>query len=55
MKFVLNYDNVFDYLIKHDLWDFPEKTQQYRYPKSRTQVERIAAKNFNLLVTLPEG
>lgn len=47
MKFVLSSQNVYDYLIEHGLCD--------RSHKSPTRIERVAAKNFNLLVTLPEG
>ncbi|NEO97895.1 MAG: aminoglycoside phosphotransferase family protein [Symploca sp. SIO2E9] len=47
MKFVLSSQNVLDYLIEHGLSDCSQK--------STSQVEFIEAKNFNLLVTLPEG
>lgn len=46
MKFVLSSQNVLDYLIEHGLSDCSQK--------STSQVELIEAKNFNLLVTLPE-
>jgi serine/threonine protein kinase len=47
MKFVLSSQNVYDYLIERGICD--------RSQESPSQVDRVAAKNFNLLVTLPEG
>ena len=46
MKFMLSSQNVYDYLIKQTVAD--------RFPET-PMVEQIPAKNFNLLVTLPEG
>lgn len=48
MKFVLSSQNVYDYLIENRLCDRADD-------KSQIEVERISAKNFNLLVTFPEG
>ncbi|MEM6404612.1 MAG: aminoglycoside phosphotransferase family protein, partial [Cyanobacteria bacterium P01_D01_bin.116] len=47
MTLRLNRDNVFDYLVEHELC----KSPQQRLNK----VESLAAKNFNLLVTLGDG
>jgi len=46
MTFLLNSHNVFDYLVEHG---FCTQSAQ-----SRSQVEPIAAKNFNLLLSLPD-
>ncbi|MEQ9234019.1 hypothetical protein [Coleofasciculus sp. E2-BRE-01] len=42
MPFLLNSENIFDYLVEHQLAPQPDKAM--------SQVEPIAAKNFNLLV-----
>ena len=47
MTFVLSSQNVSDYLIEHGLCD--------RSQASPSHIERLLAKNFNLLVTLPDG
>ncbi|MEH2072415.1 MAG: aminoglycoside phosphotransferase family protein [Nostoc sp.] len=47
MTFILNSNNVFDYLIEHDLFTQSEQ--------SLTKIEAIAAKNFNLLLSLSDG
>jgi hypothetical protein len=47
MTFVLSSQNVFDYLIEHGLC-----TQE---DKANNKIERKAAKNFNLLLTLADG
>ncbi|WP_414620015.1 phosphotransferase family protein [Calothrix sp. CCY 0018] len=47
MKSKLNRDNVFDYLVEHELCKSPQQTLN--------NIEPIAAKNFNLLVTLADG
>lgn len=46
MTFILNSQNVFDYLVEHDLCNPSEETI--------SKVEPIAAKNFNLLVTFAD-
>ena len=55
MKFVLNSRNVYDYLVENGLCDSLQKGEPYPSQASQSNVERISAKNFNLLVTLPEG
>lgn len=47
MKYLLNSSNVFNYLAKLDLLNITES--------SLCKIELIEAKNFNLLVTLPNG
>lgn len=47
MTFVLSSQNVFDYLIEHQLCS--------EEARSNSQIELKYAKNFNLLVTLPTG
>ncbi len=47
MQLILNHENVFDYLVEHDLYKSPQEILN--------NVEVIAAKNFNLLVTLADG
>ncbi|BAY10904.1 aminoglycoside phosphotransferase family protein [Calothrix sp. NIES-2098] len=47
MTFLLNSHNVFDYLTKHHLYTQIEKDQ--------IEIELKAAKNFNLLLTLPNN
>ncbi len=47
MTLKLNRENVFDYLLKHELCKSPQQTIN--------NIEPIAAKNFNLLVTLADG
>ncbi|MEO1430178.1 MAG: aminoglycoside phosphotransferase family protein [Cyanobacteria bacterium J06632_19] len=47
MTLKLNRDNVFDYLVQHELCKLPQQTIN--------NIEPIAAKNFNLLVTLADG
>ena len=47
MTLKLNRDNVFDYLVEHELCKSPQQTLN--------NIEPIAAKNFNLLVTLSDG
>lgn len=46
MTFILNSQNVFDYLVEHDLCNPSEETI--------SNIEPVAAKNFNLLVTLAD-
>ena len=46
MKFVLSRQNVYDYLIENGICNPDQKN---------THIEQVEAKNFNLLVTLPEG
>ncbi len=55
MKFVLNSQNVYDYLVENGLCDSRQEAEQYTSQTSQSNIERISAKNFNLLVTLPEG
>ncbi|MDE5098476.1 MAG: aminoglycoside phosphotransferase family protein, partial [Trichodesmium sp. St16_bin4-tuft] len=55
MKFVLNSRNVYDYLVENGLCDSLQEGEPYPSQNSQSNVERISAKNFNLLVTLPEG
>ncbi|WP_445635069.1 Aminoglycoside phosphotransferase family protein [Nostoc sp. DSM 114161] len=47
MTFILNSNNVFDYLVERDLLTQSEQ--------SLTNIEAIPAKNFNLLLTLSDG
>jgi len=47
MTFILSYQNVFDYLISHNICTPAER--------SSSEVELKPAKNFNLLVTLSDG
>lgn len=47
MTFILSQQNIFNYLVKHGLCVQTEE--------SLHQVESIAAKNFNLLLTLPDN
>jgi hypothetical protein len=47
MTFLLNYHNVFDYLVEHGFCAHSEQ--------ALSKVEPIAAKNFNLLVSLSDG
>ncbi|MGD1912771.1 MAG: hypothetical protein ACFB2X_18560 [Rivularia sp. (in: cyanobacteria)] len=47
MTLRLNRDNVFDYLVEHELCNSPQQTLN--------KIEPITAKNFNLLVTLADG
>lgn len=46
MKFVLSLQNVYDYLIEHSICNPAQKNPH---------IDHLEAKNFNLLVTLPEG
>lgn len=46
MGFLLNSSNIFDYLSEQKLFNFIDKNQ--------VKIELIEAKNFNLLVTLPD-
>lgn len=46
MTFILNSDNVFDYLVAQSLCN--------QFVQSPSKIEPVAAKNFNLLVTFPE-
>ncbi|MDE5074398.1 MAG: aminoglycoside phosphotransferase family protein, partial [Trichodesmium sp. St5_bin8] len=55
MKFVLNSRNVYDYLVENGLCDSLQEGERYPSQNSQSNVDRISAKNFNLLVTLPEG
>ncbi len=55
MKFVLNSQNVYDYLVENGLCDSRQEAEQYPSQTSQSNIERITAKNFNLLVTLPDG
>ncbi|NET76714.1 phosphotransferase family protein [Okeania sp. SIO1F9] len=55
MKFVLNSQNVYDYLVENGLCDSLQEAEQYPSQTSQSNIERITAKNFNLLVTLPDG
>jgi hypothetical protein len=47
MTFILNYHNVFDYLVEKELCNHSEQ-----FP---TKIEPVAAKNFNLLLTFING
>ncbi|MDZ8186037.1 MAG: phosphotransferase [Nostoc sp. ChiSLP02] len=47
MTFILNSNNVFDYLVERDLLAQSEQ--------SVAKIEAVAAKNFNLLLTLSDG
>lgn len=47
MLFLLNFHNVFDYLVQHNLCNDSER--------DFIKIELVAAKNFNLLVTFPDN
>ncbi|MEM9923005.1 MAG: hypothetical protein AAF915_04520 [Cyanobacteria bacterium P01_D01_bin.50] len=47
MVFLLSYQNVFDYLVEHNIFNSSTK--------KISNIEKIAAKNFNLLVSFDDS